>query len=233
GAAAGGVDVNDLLAAALGGALPPPQAAAPVNSTPVVTDPLAVANAASNALDAAFGGTPAVKAEPGRGSGGPTRVLVLLNMVMDEDLASDEDFQMLEEEVREEVSRFGKLLSMKIPRPSVSSLSFPVGHKGQCLREGAGRELRRDLEFIYRREVLDSLDRMILYRSAYGRGELPTYISSNRSLDMRGWSEVPHVEKRFQKAVGWFDLVLPPSWEQTLGRHDAIYLMRRQAVHIF
>lgn len=127
GAAAGGVDVNDLLAAALGGALPPPQAAAPVNSTPVVTDPLAVANAASNALDAAFGGTTAVKAEPGRGSGGPTRVLVLLNMVMDEDLASDEDFQMLEEEVREEVSRFGKLLSMKIPRPSVSSLSFPVG----------------------------------------------------------------------------------------------------------
>ena len=128
-AAPGGVDVNDLLAAALGGALPPapPQAAAPVGAEPAV-NPLAVADAAASALDAAFGGgggLPAVKAESGRGGGGTTRVLVLLNMVMDEDLASDEDFKMLEEEVREEVSRFGKLLSMKIPRPIVSLYIIP------------------------------------------------------------------------------------------------------------
>jgi hypothetical protein len=43
-------------------------------------------------------------------------------MVMDEDLATDDDHKMLEEEVREEVSRYGKLISMKIPRPQVSIL---------------------------------------------------------------------------------------------------------------
>jgi hypothetical protein len=45
-------------------------------------------------------------------------------MVMDEDLATDDDHKMLEEEVREEVSRYGKLISMKIPRPQVSIRVF-------------------------------------------------------------------------------------------------------------
>mmetsp|Transcript_3811 Transcript_3811/g.8496 ORF Transcript_3811/g.8496 Transcript_3811/m.8496 type:complete len:662 (+) Transcript_3811:129-2114(+) len=101
----------------------------------VVTDPMAVANAAASALDMAFGGSaPAapmaapVSAMPVQqqaippsfqttAAPTPTRVLVLLNMVMDEDLVTSEDHKMLEEEVREEVSRYGKLLSMKIPRP--------------------------------------------------------------------------------------------------------------------
>ena len=51
-------------------------------------------------------------------------ILVLLNMVMDEDLATAEDAKMLEEEVGEEVSKFGKLLSLKIPKPGVSTVSF-------------------------------------------------------------------------------------------------------------
>ena len=110
---------------------------------PQVLDPMAVANAAASALDAAFGGgggtaAPApfmhpgmpvqqqqqTLAAPAQGpiSSSPTRILVLLNMVMDEDLATTEDHKMLEEEVREEVSKYGKLLSMKIPRPQVSVL---------------------------------------------------------------------------------------------------------------
>ena len=61
---------------------------------------------------------PAVPATavPTSTSSTPTRILVLLNMVEAEDLATAEDHKMLEEEVREEVSKYGKLLSMKIPK---------------------------------------------------------------------------------------------------------------------
>jgi len=97
----------------------------------LISDPMAVANAAANALDAAFGGggtagvSMALPPVPAlTTTSAPTRVLVLLNMVMDEDLATDDDHKMLEEEVREEVSRYGKLISMKIPRPQVSILFF-------------------------------------------------------------------------------------------------------------
>jgi len=45
-----------------------------------------------------------------------TRVLVLLNMVTEEDLATAEDHQALVEEVRDECSKFGRLQSVVIPR---------------------------------------------------------------------------------------------------------------------
>ena len=96
----------------------------------LISDPMAVANAAADALDAAFGGggttgaSMALQPVPLTTTSIPTRVLVLLNMVMDEDLATDDDHKMLEEEVREEVSRYGKLISMKIPRPQVSIRVF-------------------------------------------------------------------------------------------------------------
>lgn len=45
-----------------------------------------------------------------------TRILVLLNMVTDDDLATDDEYQGLLEEVQEECAKFGKLLGMKIPR---------------------------------------------------------------------------------------------------------------------
>lgn len=45
-----------------------------------------------------------------------TRILVLHNMVSDDDLKSDDDYEGLREEVEEEVRKFGKLLGMKIPR---------------------------------------------------------------------------------------------------------------------
>ena len=96
----------------------------------LISDPMAVANAAADALDAAFGGggttgaSMALQPVPLTTTSIPTRVLVLLNMVMDDDLATDDDHKMLEEEVREEVSRYGKLISMKIPRPQVSIRVF-------------------------------------------------------------------------------------------------------------
>jgi splicing factor U2AF subunit len=119
-----GVDVDALLNAALGGgvgAAPAmPAAASIMQMNPmtmmqppqVAVDPMAVANM----LDAALGGLPP---QPVPATPQPTRVLVLLNMVLDEDLANDEDYLMLEEEVREEVGKYGNLRSMKIPRPQV------------------------------------------------------------------------------------------------------------------
>lgn len=46
-----------------------------------------------------------------------TRILVLLNMVADEDLATEQDHQELTAEVREECAKYGNILSIKIPRP--------------------------------------------------------------------------------------------------------------------
>ncbi|EED91315.1 U2 snRNP auxillary splicing factor, U2AF subunit, partial [Thalassiosira pseudonana CCMP1335] len=85
----------------------------------VVKDPMAVANAAASALDQAFGsgGVPPLAPPTAMPGSTVTRILVLLNMVMDEDLATAEDRKFLEEEVREEVGKYGTLLSMKIPMP--------------------------------------------------------------------------------------------------------------------
>lgn len=46
-----------------------------------------------------------------------TRIVVLSNMVAEEDLATEEDFRGLYDEVFEECAKFGKLNSMVIPRP--------------------------------------------------------------------------------------------------------------------
>lgn len=45
-----------------------------------------------------------------------TRILVLLNMVMDEDLQTAEDHQALVDEVRGECAKYGRLVSVVIPR---------------------------------------------------------------------------------------------------------------------
>ena len=110
-----GVDINALLNAAVGGAAPIQQ------QQVVVTDPLAVADAAASALDFAFVGGASAPAQSVTNIPpvGATRILVLLNMVMDEDLKTEEDRKMLEEEVREEAGKYGKLISMKIPRHEV------------------------------------------------------------------------------------------------------------------
>ncbi|KAL7512044.1 hypothetical protein ACHAXN_009492 [Cyclotella atomus] len=110
-----GMNVNALLNAAVGEAAP---VVAPVQQQPnvVVTDPLAVANAAASALDMAFGGGAPAAGAAALPQAGATRILVLLNMVMDEDLRTEEDRKFLEEEVREEAGKYGKIVSMKIPR---------------------------------------------------------------------------------------------------------------------
>lgn len=46
-----------------------------------------------------------------------TRILLLLNMVSEEELVNDEEYQDIMEDIKDECSNFGKVLSIKIPRP--------------------------------------------------------------------------------------------------------------------
>lgn len=120
-----GIDVEALVDVAMGTA-PLSRAAAAV--IPAVTasygapgivvgngNGAGVLDIANKALEAVFGGSNGTgTTDP---NGNQTRVLVLHNMVSDEDFASDEDYNGLKEEVREECQKFGSLKSMKIPRP--------------------------------------------------------------------------------------------------------------------
>jgi hypothetical protein len=98
-----------------------PSSTLPVAVTPgsIMTQVAATnaADIASAALNAAFGGA-GVQPQPYVPL--KTRILVLLNMVTEQDLATDQDYNDLREEVREECEKYGKLLSIKIPRVQVS-----------------------------------------------------------------------------------------------------------------
>ena len=51
-----------------------------------------------------------------------SRILVLHNMVQPEDLATDQDHQALTDEVRDECAKYGRILSMKIPRQASATI---------------------------------------------------------------------------------------------------------------
>lgn len=51
------------------------------------------------------------------GEGEPTRVLQILNMVAIEELCSDQDYEEILEDVKEECTKFGKVEEVRIPRP--------------------------------------------------------------------------------------------------------------------
>lgn len=131
-----GYDIEALVNAAMGTA-PMPTAPTYLDSfgmplTRMVATPVAAAAAAAAAPMPAQQQPPAISGGPAPSAldianaalaalGGvapptPTRVLVLSNMVLMEDLASDADYQGLQEEVREECAKFGQLRGMQIPR---------------------------------------------------------------------------------------------------------------------
>eukprot|EP00529_Nitzschia_sp_RCC80_P010803 CAMPEP_0113452238 /NCGR_PEP_ID=MMETSP0014_2-20120614/6745_1 /TAXON_ID=2857 /ORGANISM="Nitzschia sp." /LENGTH=624 /DNA_ID=CAMNT_0000343607 /DNA_START=48 /DNA_END=1922 /DNA_ORIENTATION=+ /assembly_acc=CAM_ASM_000159 len=95
------------------------QAIAPIQpvavpGAPGGPSPLDIANAALNAFGGGLPPQHVVATPPAPQS----RVLVLSNMVTDADLATDEEYNGLKEEVEEEVRKYGKLISMVIPRPN-------------------------------------------------------------------------------------------------------------------
>ncbi|CAJ1915907.1 unnamed protein product [Cylindrotheca closterium] len=98
------------------GMMAPAVVAAAAPAFPAGASALDIANAA---LSAAFGSSDGPAAAAAKA---PTRILVLLNMVTDEDLATDDEYQGLMQEVREECAKFGRLLGIKIPRKATSSI---------------------------------------------------------------------------------------------------------------
>ena len=106
-----GMPLTQMQPVAMVAPAPPPASALPEGASA-----LDIANAA---LSAAFGSSDGPSAAASKT---PSRILVLLNMVTDEDLATDDEYQGLMEEVREECAKFGRLISMKIPRKATSSI---------------------------------------------------------------------------------------------------------------
>ena len=51
------------------------------------------------------------------GPGQPTEVLCLLNMVVEEELVDEEEYEDILEDIREECGKFGEVKSIEIPRP--------------------------------------------------------------------------------------------------------------------
>ena len=51
------------------------------------------------------------------GPGLPTEVLCLLNMVTEEELRDEEEYEDILEDIREECSKYGEVRSLEIPRP--------------------------------------------------------------------------------------------------------------------
>lgn len=68
-------------------------------------------------------------------SGAPTEVLCLLNMVVPEELADDQDYQEILEDVRAECCKYGGVRSIEIPRP-VDGVEVPgCGKVNICKRD--------------------------------------------------------------------------------------------------
>ncbi|KAK9315733.1 hypothetical protein V1522DRAFT_407374 [Lipomyces starkeyi] len=57
---------------------------------------------------------------------GATRILQLLNMIVPEDLNDEDEYEDIREDVREECEKFGKVIDLKIPRPTASNKT-PLG----------------------------------------------------------------------------------------------------------
>ncbi|KAK0427560.1 hypothetical protein QR680_010294 [Steinernema hermaphroditum] len=54
-----------------------------------------------------------------QGAGQPTEVLCLMNMVTEEDLKDDEEYEDIVEDIREECLKYGHVRSLEIPRPGM------------------------------------------------------------------------------------------------------------------
>lgn len=53
-----------------------------------------------------------------RDLGAPTQVLCLLNMVLAEELAEDEDYEEILQDIHQECCKYGGVRSLEIPRPA-------------------------------------------------------------------------------------------------------------------
>jgi len=96
----------------------------PPISNPSTRNPLDIANAALAAfgnIDGSFNGIggalPLQHQQQTNNGSGQSRILVLHNMVTNDDFVTDEDYEGLKDEVKEECEKYGSLISMNIPHP--------------------------------------------------------------------------------------------------------------------
>ncbi|CAJ0904125.1 11006_t:CDS:10 [Entrophospora sp. SA101] len=101
----------------------------------------------------------------GSGEMQPTTVLQLLNMVTSEELVDDEEYEDIVEDVREECSKFGCIVDMKIPRPGQSTTGVgkifvrfdSAEAAGIALRALAGRKFAERLNGSGKSNILDAI----------------------------------------------------------------------------
>ncbi|GMR61774.1 hypothetical protein PMAYCL1PPCAC_31969, partial [Pristionchus mayeri] len=124
------------------------QAIAGLNGMQLGDKKLTVNLACQNERSNAFG-APSQVAVAGidisQGSGPVTEVLCLMNMVTEEELKSDEDYDDIVEDIREECSKYGEVRSLEIPRaiqgmqaPGVGKVYVEFADTGACQRAQAG-----------------------------------------------------------------------------------------------
>jgi len=97
------------------------QAIAGLNGMQLGDKKLIVQRASVGAKTMAMANIPAQIQVPGMagmaGPGAPTEVLCLLNMVVEEELGDEEEYEDILEDIREECGKFGEVKSIEIPRP--------------------------------------------------------------------------------------------------------------------
>jgi len=77
-----------------------------------------------------------------KGAGPPTEVLCLMNMITEEELQQDEEYEDILEDVREECVKYGNVVSLEIPRPGVDERGIgkvfvEFSSKNECQRAQA------------------------------------------------------------------------------------------------
>lgn len=79
-----------------------------------------------------------------KGAGPPTEVLCLMNMVTEEDLKEDEEYEDILEDIREECQKYGNVRSLEIPRPvfgvdvrGVGKVFVEFSDKNECQKAQA------------------------------------------------------------------------------------------------
>jgi len=77
-----------------------------------------------------------------KGAGPPTEVLCLMNMVTEDELQRDDEYEDILEDVREECIKYGNVVSLEIPRPGVDERGIgkvfvEFSSKNECQRAQA------------------------------------------------------------------------------------------------
>ncbi len=75
----------------------------------------------AQAIAATSSSTPALPTAEGGDAGEPTSCMVLLNMVTPEELQDDDEYAEIVADIRDECTKYGNVIDVRIPRPAKES----------------------------------------------------------------------------------------------------------------